>query len=145
MSIKLEGLKDLDAALGLLKQGAAKGVLRRTGRKALQPFDKAWRARAPVLSGALQKSGSVGSKLTKRQRAAVERENFVEVFAGPGANPQAIQEEFGNVHQAPHPFVRPAWDETKDQALQIVKTELGGELLKTVKRLARKSLKALGA
>jgi HK97 gp10 family phage protein len=144
MSIKLGGFADADAVLGLMKQGAAKGVLRRTGRKALKPFDEAWRANAPVLTGALEKSGSVGSKLTKRQRQAVERENFVEVFAGPGANPQAIQDEFGNVHQPPQPFVRPAWEETKDKALDIVKAELGNELLKTAKRIARRGLKALG-
>jgi hypothetical protein len=82
LTVKVEGLRELDAGLGELKKTTAKGVLRRTGKAALEPFDQAWRELAPHLTGALQRSGGVGSKLSKSQRAAVERESFVEVFAG---------------------------------------------------------------
>ena len=138
----VQGLKELDRALGELKPSTAKGVLRRVGRKALEPFDEAWRLAAPHLSHALQESGSVGSKLSRTQRAANERENLVEVFAGPGPLPQAVQQEFGNENHPPQPFARPAWDETKDQALKIVKTELGGEIQKAAARAAKRALKA---
>lgn len=139
VTVKVEGLRDLDAALGRLKASTAKGVLRRVGKAALQPFDAAWRSRAPRRTGELAGSGGVGSKLSRSQREAHERESFVEVFAGPGPNPQAIQEEFGNSHQPPRPFVRPAWEETKRETLEIVKTELGGEIVRTAARAAKRA------
>lgn len=139
---KIEGLADLDRALGQLSQSAGKNVLRRVGRQALQPMDEAWRTKAPHLTGQLEESGSVGSKLTRSQRKARERESSVEVFAGPGPNPQAIQQEFGNANSPAQPFMRPAWDQTKDRVLEIVKDNLGTEITKAAKRAARKLAKA---
>lgn len=137
----LEGFSDLDAALGELKASTAKGVLRRVGAKALEPFDQAWRDRAPRRTGQLAESGDVGTKLSRRQRAQAEqeRDSFVEVFAGPGTNPQAIQEEFGNRHQPATPYVRPAWDATQGRALEIVGEQLGGEIAKTAARAAARA------
>lgn len=140
--VRVEGLRELDQALGQLKASTAKGVLRRVGRAALEPFDEAWRVKAPHLSHTLQESGGVGSKLTRTQRAAVERESFVEVHAGPGPNPQAVQQEFGNRQHPAQPFIRPAWEETKDQVLENVKTGLGEEIAKTVARAAKRAAKA---
>lgn len=142
LKVSLEGLADLDRALGELSPAAAKGVLRRVGRKALQPFDESWRAKAPHLTGQLEESGSVGSKLTRSQRKQHERESFVEVFAGPGPLPQAITQEFGTVDHAAQPFMRPAWDETRDQVLDGVKEHLGVEITKAARRAARKAAKA---
>lgn len=142
-TFKIDGLAELDAALGELTQSAAKGVLRRVGRQALAPVDTAWREKAPRLTGALAKSGSVGSKLTRSQRKALERESFVEVFAGPGPDPAAIQDEFGNAHQAPQPFLRPAWEENKGEVLEIVKRNLGAEIDKAAQRAARKAARQL--
>lgn len=144
-TFKVEGLAELDRQLGELSASAGKGVLRRVGRKGLQPFDQTWRAKAPKDTGDLAESGGVGSKLTRSVRKAVERENTVEVFAGPGGNPQAWQQEVGNHQHAAQPFVRPAWDETKDEALQIVRTELWTEISKAAKRKARKEAKAAAA
>lgn len=141
VSFKVEGLKDLDAALAELPKTAAKATLRRVAVKALQPFDKAWRAKAPHLTGQLEESGGVGTKLTKRQ-ASLNRKrddkSFVEVFAGPD-NPAAVPQEFGTVDQRAQPFARPAWDETQDETFAIVKTDLGAEIDKTAERLARKA------
>lgn len=144
-SFKVEGLSDLDAKLGHLSQSAGKNVLRRVGRQALAPFDAAWRERAPHLTGQLEESGSVGSKLTRSVRKAVERENTVEVFAGPGPNPQASLQEFGTHNHAAQPFVRPSWDATKDEALEIVKTQLEVEIDKAAKRAAKKAAKLAAA
>ena len=143
-SVHVEGLAELDRALGQLTISAAKGVLRRVGRAALQPFDQAWRSKAPHLTGQLEESGGVGSKLTRSQRKAQERESFVEVFAGPGPNPQAVLQEFGTSSQAAQPFARPAWDETKDRTLEIVKEQLGSEIDKAAKRAAKKAAKLAG-
>ena len=142
--VKVEGLRELERALKELPKATGKAVLRRTGIKALKPFDEAWRRLAPRLTGALEESGGIGTKLTTRQaRLNRKREDkaSVEVFAGPN-DPAAIQDEFGNVSQAPTPFVRPAWDATKDQVLENVKTELATEIDKAAKRLARKAARA---
>jgi HK97 gp10 family phage protein len=140
-TVKVEGLNGLDAALGELPQAAGKAVLRRIAKKALQPFDQAWREKAPHLTGQLEESGGVGTKLTRRQ-ARINRKrddkSSIEMFAGPN-NPAAVPQEFGTVDQAAQPFVRPAWDATQGETLDIVKNELGGEIQKTAQRLARKA------
>lgn len=145
LKVKVEGLADLDAKLADLGVSTGKNVLRRTGRYALEVFDEAWRSRAPRLTGALEESGGVGSKLTRSQRKARERESFVEVFAGPGPNPQAVQQEFGNANQPAQPFARPAWDATKDQVLERVKDQLAVEVDRAARRKARKEAKARAA
>ncbi|CAM3282493.1 MULTISPECIES: hypothetical protein [Sphingomonas] len=139
--VKVEGLRDLDRALGQLKPALAKGVLRRVAVKALQPFDKAWREKAPHLTGNLEDSGGVGTKLTRRQAQMNRRRedrDTVEVFAGPN-DPAAVPEEFGWENGRAQPFVRPAWDETKHEALEIVKRELGPEITRTAERAARRA------
>lgn len=140
--VDVSGLADLERALGGLSVSAQKGVLRRIGCKALEPFDASWREKAPELSGKLKQSGGVGSKLTRSQRQQHERQNAIEVFAGPGPDPEAVQQEFGNHQHPAQPFVRPAWDETQDAALEIVKADLGGEILKAAARQARKAARA---
>lgn len=140
-TVKVEGLRDLERALGELPKSTGKNVLRRVGRAALASFDEAWRARAPHLSGQLEESGGVGSKLTRSQRQAHERQSSVEIFAGPGPQPQAVQQEFGNHQHPAQPFMRPAWDETKDQVLEHVKASLGDEIQKAAERLAKREAK----
>jgi HK97 gp10 family phage protein len=139
LTFKIEGLRDSDLALSQLPLSTAKNVLRRVGRSALEPFDKAWREKAPVKTGKLVKSGGVGSKLSRSQRKQVERASTVEVFAGPGPDPAAVQDEFGNEHQSPQPFVRPAWNETNPKVLDLVASGLRVEIDKTAQRLARKA------
>lgn len=141
VTIRVEGLKDLDRALGELTKSAGKAVLRRVAKKALEPFDKAWRQKAPKLSGDLAQSGGIGTKLTRRQ-ASLNRKRegkaSIEIFAGPN-NPAAVPQEFGTVDQRAQPFVRPAWEQTQDQVLTIVVEGLGSEIDKTAKRAAAKA------
>lgn len=143
VTFKVEGFKELDEALAEFKVPTQKAILRRVAKAALQPVDGAWRAAAPHLTGALQKSGGVGATLSRRQRAEHVREADVEEFVGPGPLPQAIQEEFGNSHQHPAPFMRPAWDSHKDGVLESVKTQLKTEVDKAAARAARKAAKLI--
>lgn len=144
--VRVEGLRELDAALGQLPKAVAKGVLRRVGIKALKPFDEAWRRKAPRDSGDLAESGGVGTKLTRRQarlaRASARAggKDFVEIYAGPN-NAAAVPQEFGTITQSAQPFVRPAWDATHMQVLDGIKRDLGAEIDKTAKRAARRAAK----
>lgn len=144
VTFKIEGLRDLEKAIAALGQSAGKNVLRRAGRKALEPFDKAWRSKAPVDENSrdfvhLKDSGGIGSKLSRSQRRAHKRESTVEIFAGPGPHSKAVQQEFGNEHNPPQPFMRPAWEEAHGEVLEGVRTELAADLDKVTQRLARKA------
>lgn len=143
-TVVVEGLRELDAALGDLPKATGKSVLRRVLKKAGKPIADAAAAKAPVLSGNLQISIGVSTKLTRRQ-SRIHRQMFkddrasVEMFVGAGGLAQATQQEFGNERHGPQPFMRPAWDGNKDRALEIIKTDLGDEIMKAAKRLARKA------
>lgn len=142
--VKVEGLRDLDEALGELPKSTAKAVLRRILKKAGQPIANDAQIKAPVLSGALKMSIGVGTKLTRRQ-ASQHRKLFkndkasAEMFVGPGGLTQAITQEFGTFKEPPQPFMRPAWDGNKNTALDIIKSELGTEIEAAAKRVARKA------
>jgi len=143
-AVKIDGLRELDAALGELPKAAGKAVLRRVLKRAGQPIADDAQGKAPVLSGALQISIGVGTKLTRRQ-SRQHRKMFkddrasVEMFVGAGGLAQATQQEFGNENHGPQPFMRPAWDANADRALDIIKDDLGDEIMKAARHLARKA------
>lgn len=136
---KLDGLKELERALGELPKATGKAVLRRVLKQAGEPIARAARARAPRDHGDLVESIDVSTKLSRRQRARHVKKSTVEMFVGPGPHPQAITQEFGTWFHAPQPFMRPAWDEQKMTALDITGTMLGVEIDKAAKRAARKA------
>lgn len=85
------------------------------------------------------------------RRAAKGKGSFGMVLVGPTkakTKKDAIKrvvQEFGSVNQPGHPYMRPAWDQNKDKALDIIKNELGDEIQKaaarSAKRAAAKALK----
>lgn len=145
----VEGLRELDRALGELPKSTAKAVLRRTLIKAGTPLAEEMRNLAPddpSTSGTLKESIAVGSKLSKRQaklhrRLAKDDKAFAEVFVGAGPVSHAHLQEFGTVHHGPQPFARPAWDGGQRQVLETIKTETWNEITKATQRLARKAAK----
>lgn len=151
--VYVEGLRELDAALGELPKSVAKGVLRRIGLKALESVADVMKALAPddpeTSTGDLVSSIGVGTKLSPRQarlnrkgaREAGDK-SFVEVYAGAGPAPHAHLMEFGSVNNRPRPFARPAWDQEKDGVLLVIKRDLGTEIDKAAKRAARRAAKA---
>lgn len=147
-TVRLEGFSELDKALGEFTKATAKGVLRRVLLKAGQPMADTMRALAPddpdTGGSDLKSSIAVSTKLSGRQ-AKMHRRMFkndkasAEVFVGPGPDPAAWNQEFGNVNHGPQSFARPAWDQKQRETLDIIKTELGTEIEKTAKRQARRA------
>ncbi len=138
-TVRLEGFKELDYALQELPKSIGKSLVRRVLLKAGKTIAEAGAANAPLgPTGNLKASYGVGTKLTRRQRKMNKRESPVEVHVGPN-DPAAIQTEFGNEHQAAEPHLRPAWDATKNQVLDTIKTELATAIGKAATRLARKA------
>lgn len=150
ITVRVNGLRELDAALAGLPAATGKAVLRRVGIKALAPVISVAKSLVPVDTGALKASLKVSTKLSRTQkrkqaRAIATGKSAVNLHAGASALPHAHLVEFGTVRQAPRPFFRPAWDQTKMQVLGIIRAELGGEIDKTARRLAaRAARKALG-
>lgn len=147
MRVKLEGFADLDRALGELGKVTGRNVLRRAGYKALQPMADLAIEKAPVLTGRLK----VGIAVSSRQKTAralkrtPEGKNSVEVYMGPVRADvvEAVQQEFGNKHHGPQPFMRPAWDVEKSRLPDRVGEELGPEIEKAAKRQARKQARLI--
>lgn len=149
--IKVEGLRELDRALGELPRATQRSVLKRTLLKAGAPVADAMIGLAPddpsTAGGDLKSSIAVGTKLSGRQ-AKMHKKMFkddkasAEAFVGPGPDPAAWNQEFGNINHAAQSFARPGWDATKMTALDIIKAELGNEIAKAAKRLAAKAARA---
>lgn len=144
-TMRIDGLRELDAALGELPKAAAKAVLRRVGIKALQPMAETARSLAPddptTQGNDLKASITVGTKLNKRQSALARKDEgkaFVTVYMGTN-DVAGIPQEFGTVNHGPQPFMRPAFDQHAEGAIKIVADELGPEITKTAARLAKRA------
>lgn len=138
--VKVEGLRELEAALADLPRATGKNVLRRVLLKAADPIQADAAAAAPEMSGRLRRDVSTGTRLTRRQ-AAMNRKlgkSEVEVHVGV-KDPAGVQNEFGNEHQRAQPFIRPAWDANKEGALATISSELGTEIEKAAARAARRA------
>jgi len=147
-TVRIKGLRELDKALGELPKATGKNVLRRVGRKNLEPFLLNAASRAPIDTMTLVESMGVSSKLSRRQRRLHRKATgklTVELFAGAGSVPQAHLQEFGTVNQPPQPFMRPAWDSHKQDVLTGIRKDLWIEIKKSADRLARKRARQAAA
>lgn len=147
ITVKTTGFKELEENLDLLSKAAGKGVLQRGLKKAAEPMAELMRSLAPRGRSApdeLADSIAVSTKLSKRQ-AGKHRKMFrtdkasVEMFVGPGPDPAAWNQEFGNINHSAQPFARPAWDQDKRPMLDRLSKELWSELEKSIKRAERKA------
>lgn len=142
VTVKVKGLKDLENALKDLPQANAKAVLRRTLKEAGEPIARSARSLAPKLDMHLSESIDVSTKLSRRQRGLHKKESPVEMFIGPGPDPAAHLQEFGSgPGNHAQPFLRPAWDQNKDKALDTIANLTWVEIEKAAKRLAKKAAK----
>lgn len=176
LKVTVSGLRELDARLGELSKGVAKGVMRRVLLKAGAPIRDAAAALAPKDTGELSTRIAVGTKIqntagnaeyaevmrsfgTRAEAVAAMRDarraargegSFVEVYVGPAKATskrgaiKAIAQEFGTVHHRPQPYMRPAFEQKKMAALEVIKTELGGEIDKAARRAARRAARKAG-
>lgn len=147
-TFRIEGLQDLERAfeeLGNVNQ--RKASARRAMKKAAQPIADTAQQLAPREFGTLAESIMVGTRLSKRQ-AAIHRKMFrderaaVEMFVGAGPLSSAHNQEFGNEHNAPQPFMRPALESNAVGYMNTIKAELWADIEKTAKRHANKVARA---
>lgn len=139
VTFKVTGLRELERALSTLKKATAKAVAQRALLKAAQPMADDARQRAPddPATGGFDLHTTVrtGKKTTRGARHRKESE--VEVFFGPRSRHAQLQ-EFGTSKMAAQPYMRPAWDAGKMQALETIKDEMWNEIAKAAKRAAKR-------
>lgn len=164
-TVSVSGLSELDKALGELPKATARNVLKRTLDKAAQPIVDTAKQLVPVKTGNLRDTiiastrirnrvgaaeysaamraglgkAAAGAALRQARRDAKGTGSFAELFVGPstGAIRYAHIVEFGSVKDSPQPYMRPAWDGEKAKALDIIKAELGNEIIKAARRVGR--------
>jgi HK97 gp10 family phage protein len=162
---KIEGLRELEAALRELPKATGKNVLRRVLKKIAKPIVDDARSKAPVDTGLLvsriDQSGSLSANERneggggpqflgigddgKKIFSKADAKNFVEVHVGVAGRKQSLArgifQEFGTVDHSAHPFMRPAWDGNKESGLSTFKADLWKEIEKAAARRARKLAK----
>ena len=81
------------------------------------------------------------SALLAARKANKGQGSFAQTFVGPARGKGVLRYshivEFGSNDTAPRPFMRTAWDAKKDQALSIIRNELGNEIIRAARRLGR--------
>lgn len=167
MTIKIEGLRELDNALGQFSKATARGVLHRALRKAAVPIRDQARQDAPVDTGELRDSivirtqstgGGAGkaafaaamrSGTSREEAAAAARSANREAGRQPlsatvsvaAEAPHAVFAEFGSRGKPGNMFLTAAMRSRAKDALALVGKELGTEISKTAKRVAARRAK----
>lgn len=145
MAVRLEGFRELDAALAELPKATQRNVLRRVLRNAAKPTLAAMEARAPRDTGWTAGSLAISNTLNPANRREQKREGkaFAEVYVGSTRGSAAAFQEFGTEYgtsiRPPRPYLRPAWEDTNGEALSIIQSQLGAEIEKARARRARKA------
>jgi len=167
LNVKISGMKELDHALSFLPKAAAKSTLVRVAKKAGQPIADLASDLAPVDTGELSSSVSVGTRISNRigkkeyaqvmQSGGTKEEarsaliaaragtsgSFAVVYVGPKKARtkrdaiKRIVQEFGSKRMRPKAYMRPAWDAKKNEALRIIQTDLGKEIIATARRIGK--------
>lgn len=77
-------------------------------------------------------------------RRTQSTEGILMMFVGPTGRPlkYAHLQEFGTVNHAAQPYMTPAWEREKENALRLVSVNLKAEIAKAAARAKRKALKA---
>lgn len=145
VTVKIEGLRELEQNLNRLSKTTGRAVLRRTLKTAAEPLAELARGLAPDDPNTdhddLVESITVSTKLSKtarRRHRKLKGNDAAEMFVGTN-DVAGSKQEFGTVNHPPQPFLRPAWEQDQDALLGRIKDELGKEIDKAVARAARKA------
>jgi HK97 gp10 family phage protein len=138
-TVKLEGLREVKAALQRLRATTETSIIKQVLSARAEPIAETARRLAPVEHGDLRDGIVVSDRLTARQRGLHQKRgpNEVEVFVGAGPHPQAHLQEFGTSHHPAQPFMRPAWDQHKEKALEGIVADFWAAIKKALARGGR--------
>lgn len=166
-TVKIEGLRELEAALAQFSKSTARGILHRALKKAAAPIRDQAKADAPVDTGELRDSIVIRTKSTgggagKAAFAAAMREGATRGEAAQAARqanreagkqpmsaavsiaaeaPHAVFAEFGARGRAGTNFLSSAMQSRGRDALKLVGAEMKTEIEKSAKRAAARAAK----
>jgi len=138
-TVKVEGLRELDQALSQFTPTKRRAIGRVALDNAGEIVARAARAKVPVNTGGLRESIDVSGTLSRSQKTQHTKQAEQERFIGPDNRPAAHIQEFGGNGAPPQPYLRPAWDEMKDEVLQRIQDELIVGIEKAVQSAARRA------
>ena len=140
-TVKVEGLRELSAAMRDLAQNVQNNIARSATNSAAQVVKKAAISKAPNLTGNLKKNIIVRrlpkaeSALTSEHIVTVRRGRLTvkQKAAGITGAMYAGFVEFGTVKMPARPYLRPAFDQTKTQAVDAMAAQLKKRIAKAAK------------
>lgn len=149
----MEGLKDLQTALKQLPENIARRVLIGAANAGAQVIVKEAKQNAPVGNEphAISKGknrpkvlpGFLRKNIRRRLNRAAAKEGGHTVTVSVGVSKRAYywifhEFEFGGVKHPAHPFLAPAFDAKKEEALQRIKDYLAPRIQKEVEKLRKR-------
>lgn len=154
ISMKFDGFDFLEKALIELGQAVEIRKAITAGLiEAAEPMARAMRAGAPTAS--IAETIDVSKTLSRRQRRAADRQdaNTASVYVGPKPVGPALLIEFGTVRRhwktgkatgsvPARPFMRPGFESTKVQVLELFGKLMWIQIEKAANRIARRQAKA---
>lgn len=134
VSIKIDGLKEMDKALRGLGAELGAKTLRGALMDAATPMLNEMKALVPIDKGGLKKTLGKRSKIDKK---GVNAPAIIRVGAVRKGAWKAHFIEFGTSRTPAQPFIRPAFDKS-DEVIQRFKSRLGPRIEKAARKLAKK-------
>jgi HK97 gp10 family phage protein len=119
MDIEVKGLQKLEKKLSKLPEKVAKKVVSKAVRAGAKPMLAQARANAPVKTGLTKKSIKIRTMKAKWAKPGYGVHIGVSDKWFSGEAFYAGMVEFGTVRMAAQPFIRPAYDVTKDESVRI--------------------------
>jgi HK97 gp10 family phage protein len=125
--VDVQGLKGVEDALAGLEPKLAKRALRIAMKAATEPIVASAKLHAPLLKGKETKWRRRGELRDSIIATIKTKKHGITAKVGPARNkgegkqsPGAwgLMVEFGSIHGPAQPYLRPAFDETKDEAIE---------------------------
>lgn len=127
VTVEVKGLKELEDALTEFAPKLVKSCFREAMNKAADPEVQAAKERAPLLKDPLRnKRRGIGELRDSIVKIVKMTKGGVRAKVGPKRNPGegnqkpgawGLMVEFGSIHNPPMPYLRPAFDATKQQSV----------------------------
>ena len=137
--VSMHGLKELNSALKQLPDKLQEKALKNAMAAGARVIRNEARERVPVGQGPRHlRDMIVVSKSLKRRGRRLNLRGYVVVGIKEEGRFYAHLVEFGSIHAAPHPFMRPAFDTKKEEALRIIGPKLGKEIEKQARKLSKR-------
>lgn len=124
VTVKVEGLDDIEDKLYNLPSKFAKAAMRRALRPAADIWRSAMESAAPEHTGWLRSQAKISIRLSAKEESGTALVGFSTKQNPnrkgehvPSAGNEAFWDEMGTIHQPARPFIRPVFESEKENVL----------------------------